>query len=261
MKVNLHRAKQKFIRFIRIYPLLALGALAIAYLLGGFSQTPNPPVPRSIVIGVLYGFMGVIPLIVILIFIAIGMGEDRARNRNLKNLNNLPEEDPFDLAYEKMCGFKVVALTGQEPTFTGITGDTYKKDESATCKEFPDHVPPVSDCECGFYTFKNRSDAEFELSISPGLFLINVDLFGLGFAHKFGYRAESQRVNFLILPKRCMNCKILPARTFIKSYKIGYGVSAWWQWSARCSLCSSKVKRSDKLTVEEMSQKLQVSIN
>ena len=194
MKVNLHRAKQKFIRFIRIYPLLALGALAIAYLLGGFSQTPNPPVPRSIVIGVLYGFMGVIPLVVILIFIAIGMGEDRARERNSKNLNNLPEEDPFDLAYEKMCGFKVVALTGQEPTFTGITGDTYKKDESATCKEFPDHVPPVSDCECGFYTFKNRSDAEFELSISPGLFLINVDLFGLGFAHKRGFAPKAREL-------------------------------------------------------------------
>lgn len=259
--MELMRAKQRFVRIIRIYPLLAVGGLALAYLLGGFSQKENGSISQAIAKVLLYGLVAVIPIVIIFMFFIFGFAEDRARIRNSKNLNNLPEEDPFDLAYEKMCGFKVVGLTGKEPVFTGITGNTYKKDASAICKEFPDHVPPVSDCECGFYTFKNRGDAEYELSINPGLFLINVDLFGIGFAHKHGYRAESQRVNSLFFPRRCMLCKTLPAKVFVKSYKMGYGVSAWWQWSVRCSVCSHRVKASDKLTINQMSQHLEVSIN
>lgn len=259
--MELIRAKQRFVRIIRIYPLLAVGGLLLVYLLGGFSKKENGSISQGIATGLLYGLVTVVPIIVISIFFVFAVAEDRARVRNSITLNNLPEEDPFDLAHENMSGFKVVALTGQEPVFTGITGNTYKKDASAICKEFPDHVPPVSGCECGFYTFKERDDAEFELSINPGFFLIQVDLFGIGFAHKHGYRAESQRVNSLFFPRQCMLCKTLPARVFVKSYKIGYGVSAWWQWSVRCSFCSQRVKASDKLSINQMSQQLDVSIN
>ncbi|MSO34048.1 MAG: hypothetical protein EXQ80_06515 [Candidatus Nanopelagicaceae bacterium] len=261
MHMDLKRIKQGFIRLIRIYPLIAIGLLIIAYLLGGFSEQSNPLVPRTIVLGMLYGLIIVVPLLAILIFVGFSVSEDRSRNRNLKSLENLPAEDPFDLAQEEMCGFKIVSLTGELPIFTGVTGDTYKNDENAICKEFPDHVPPVIGCECGFYAFKNRRDAQFELSIHPGLFLIDVDLFGIGFSHKYGYRAESQRVNSLEFPKRCMRCKVLPARVFIKSYKIGYGNNVWWHWSVRCSLCVKGVKPENRLTIEQMSQKLNVEIN
>ena len=261
MDMDLKRIKQRFIRLTRIYPLLALGLLLLAYLLGGFSQEANPLIPRPIVMGALYGLIIVVPLIAIMIFVAFSMSEDRTRTRIAKNLNALPEEDPFDLVQEKMSGFKIVALSGQTPTFTGVTGDTYTHDENAVCKEFPDHVPPASGCECGFYAFKNLRDAQFELSIHPGLFLIHVDLFGIGFSHKYGYRAESQRVNSLTFPKRCMRCKVLPARVFVRSYKLGYGDSSWWQWSVRCSACARSVKAADTLTITQMSQQLQVVIN
>jgi len=259
--MDLKRIKQEFIRLIRIYPLIAVGMLILIYILGGFNQKSNPLIPREILTALLYGLVGVIPTLAIFMFIGLSVSEDRARTRNLKNLNALPEEDAFDLAHEKMCGFKVVALTGQFPTFTGITGNTYTKDENAVCQNFPDHIPPASGCECGFYAFKNLRDAQFELSIHPGLFLIQVDLFGIGFSHKYGYRAESQRVNSLKFPKRCMCCKVLPARVFVKTYKVGYGATAWWQWSVRCSVCAKVVKDEDKITTKQMGQQLQVMIN
>ncbi len=261
MEMDLKRFKQEFIRLIRIYPLIAIGLLFVAYLLGGFSEQSNPLVPRTIVLAMLYGLIVVVPLIAILIFVGFSISEDRSRNRNLKDLENLPEEDPFNLAHEEMSGYKIVSLTGEIPTFTGVTGDTYKNDANAICKEFPDHVPPVVGCECGFYAFKNHRDAKFELSIYPGVFLIDVDLFGIGFSHKYGYRAESQRVNSLEFPKRCMRCKVLPARVFVRSYKIGYGNNIWWSWSVRCSLCVKGVKPEDRLTIEQMSKQLEVVIN
>jgi len=259
--MDLKRFKQGFIRLIRIYPLIAIALLFVAYLLGGFSEQSNPLVPRTIVLAMLYGLIVVVPLIAILIFVGFSISEDRSRNRNLKDLENLPEQDPFNLDHEEMSGYKIVSLTGEVPTFTGVTGDTYKNDANAICKEFPDHVPPVVGCECGFYAFKNRRDAQFELSIYPGVFLIDVDLFGIGFSHKYGYRAESQRVNSLEFPKRCMRCKVLPARVFIKSYKIGYGSNVWWSWSVRCSLCVKGVKPEHRLTIEQMSKQLRVVIN
>lgn len=78
------RVKQLFIRTIRIYPLVAIALLGIAYLLGGFSEQSNPLVPRAIVLGMLYGLIIVVPLIAILIFVGFSVSEDRSRTRNLK---------------------------------------------------------------------------------------------------------------------------------------------------------------------------------
>lgn len=261
MNMDGRQAKHRFIRFIRRYPFIAVGLLILIYLLGGFDEKRTPVVPRPLLTGLLYILIGVVPVVISAIFIGMGISEDRARSRNRKKAENLPESDLFSLDQANMCGFKVVALTGEFPTFTGITGDTYSKDDSATCKLSPEHVPPVSNCECGFYAFKNRADAQFELSIHPGLFLVDVDLFGLGFEHKYGFRAESQRVNEIILPRRCMRCKTLPARIFVRSFKIGYFDDAWWQWAIRCLLCASPVKNEHKKTISQMSQDLQVRIS
>jgi hypothetical protein len=260
MDMDQKRMKQGFIRAIRAYPLIAIGLLIMTYLLGGFSKNPDPLIPRVIVTGLFYLLVGVIPLIVVCIFIGLTISEDRNRNRAQKSLDNSADEDLFDLAYEKMSGFKIAALTGEDPIFTGVTGDTYTNSADAVCREFPDHVPPASGCECGFYAFKELRDAQFELSIHPGLFLIQVDLFGIGFSHKYGYRAESQQVNSLKFPRRCMRCKVLPARIFIKSYKLGNASDFWWQWTVRCSMCARNVKIEDKLNSEQMSQKLRVAI-
>ena len=261
MKMETRRIKYGLIKFIRTYPLIALGLLAAVYLFGGFDSPSEAALPKPLLTALLYLTVIIVPLIVITAFIVIGVVEDRERKGNQEKVANLPDEDPFTLDYEKMCGFKIVALTGQAPTFTGITGDLYSHDDSARCTINPDHIPPVHNCECGFYAYKNRRDALFELSIHPGLFLIDVDLFGIGFAHKYGYRAESQRVNSLTLPRSCMRCKTLPAKTFIKSYKLGYGDHSWWQWSIRCALCARGVKEENTLTIDQMSEKLQVKIH
>jgi hypothetical protein len=146
-------------------------------------------------------------------------------------------------------------------TFTGLTGDTYKKDESATCKAFPDHVPPVSDCECGFYAYSDIEEAKFEGSINPGAFLLDVDLYGVGFKYARGYRAETQVVNELITPSRCQFCRILPAKVFVTTYKLGYDDISWWQWQIRCVICSSSFKDEDKLSIDQMSASLKLLIS
>jgi hypothetical protein len=152
-------------------------------------------------------------------------------------------------------------ITGRLPTLTGLTGDRYLSDAQAVCKENADHVPPVAECECGFYAYKELADAQFELSINPGAFLLDVDLFGLGFTYKNGFRAETQVVNRLITPSRCMRCRVLPAKVFVTTYRLGYEDTAWWQWQMRCVICSSSFKIEDKLTVEQMAQRLAVKIN
>ena len=259
--VEIRGIKYGLIKFIRVYPVIVLGLLAIVYLSGGFDSPGESALPKPLLTALLYLTVILIPLMVITIFIVIGIVEDRERNRNRQSAANLKDEDPFEVAYEKMAGFKVVALTGETPSFTGITGDLYSHDDSARCTINPDHVPPAPNCECGFYAYKSQRDAQFELSIHPGLFLIAVDLFGIGYAHKFGYRAESQRVNSLSLPRRCMRCKTLPAKTFVKTYKLGYSDKSWWHWSIRCALCIRGVKEENTLTIDQMSEKLQVKIH
>ena len=123
--MEMKRVKQGFIRLIRIYPFIAIGLLLLIYLLGGFNQKSSPLIPRVILDALLYGLVGVVPVLAISMFIALNVSEDRARNRAAKNLNSPIEEDLFDLVQEKMAGFKIVALSGQIPIFTGVTGDTY----------------------------------------------------------------------------------------------------------------------------------------
>jgi len=82
----------------------------------------------------------------------------------------------------------------------------------------------------------------------------------LGFTYKNGFRAESQVVNSLIKPKRCMRCKTLPATVFVTTYRLGYENNAWWQWQIRCVVCSSSFKPSDKLTVAQMAKLLVIEI-
>jgi len=252
--------KQRLIRLIRFYPVIALVALGLAYLLGAFTHQKDPLIPQETVTTLLYAFIAIGPLFVIVGFISIGLASDRERNRAERNQGRLAYQDPFALPNEKMSGFKVVSITGQNPTLTGLTGDKYKADDSARCTNNPEHVPPVADCECGFYAFKNIRDAKFELSITPGVFLIEVELFGVGFEYADGYRAETQLVKSLFTPRRCMRCKTLPVERFIKSYHLGYSDEIWWQWQVRCKICSSSFKAADRLTISEMSKQLQVRI-
>jgi hypothetical protein len=252
--------KQRLIKVIRFYPVIALVVLGLAYLLGAFTKQAHPIISQDAVITMLYIFIAIGPLFVIVGFILIGLASDRERNRASLATGRLAYEDPFSLPSEQMGGYKVVSITGAKPTLTGLTGDIYKADDTARCTNNPDHIPPVAECECGFYAFKNIKDAKFELSITPGVFLFEVDLFGVGFEYGEGYRAEAQVVRKLITPSRCMRCKTLPVKNFVKRYHLGYFDETWWQWQIRCALCSSTFKDQDRLTVSEMSRELHILI-
>ena len=252
--------KQRLIKLVRLYPILALSVLLFAYLLGGFTEKENPLIPQSVVITFLYLFVGVVPLAFIIAFIAVGNASDKEFTRNRVNQSNLVYEDAFDLPTQVMHGYKLAIITGRVPTLTGLTGDTYSSDAAAKCSINTEHVPPVTGCECGFYAYKNLSDAKFELSINPGAFLLDVDLYGIGFTYQRGYRAETQVVNSLTIPKRCMRCRILSPAVFVTTYRLGYDDTTWWQWQVRCVICSSSFKDEDKLSLEQMSDKLSVKI-
>lgn len=253
--------RQRLIKWVRRYPVIALSTLAFAYLLGGFSQNNDGLIPQQIVITALYLFVAVVPLGFIIAFIIVGRLGDIESAANKEKQSKLSYQDAFNLPSQIMHGYKLALITGRLPTLTGLTGDRYLSDAQAVCKENADHVPPVAECECGFYAYKELADAQFELSINPGAFLLDVDLFGLGFTYKNGFRAESQVVNQLITPSRCMRCRVLPAKVFVTTYRLGYEDTAWWQWQIRCVVCSSSFKVEDKLTVAQMAQHLAVKIN
>lgn len=253
--------KAQLIRVIRFYPVLALLVLALAYLLGGFSDEGDQVIPQELVIKGLYLFAAVIPLAVIIAFIFIGRQSDKAFKQNGKDQTKLAYEDAFTLPTTKMAGYKLAVITGRPPILTGLTGDTYLADAGAKCEIDKEHIPPVASCQCGFYAYKELSDAKFELSINPGAFLLYVDLYGIGFEYEGGFRAESQVVRNLNLPTRCMRCKVFPPKVFVTTFKLGFDDATWWQWQVRCFICSSSFKESDKLSFNQMQEQLKVVIS
>jgi hypothetical protein len=259
--VSVNSKRQRLIKWVRRYPAIALCALALGYLLGGFSESDDGPIPQQIVITALYLFIALVPLGFIVAFLVVGRLGDLESAANKEKQSRLSYQDAFDLPSQIMHGYKLALITGRSPTLTGLTGDTYLSDAQAVCKENPQHIPPVAECECGFYAYKELADAQFELSINPGSFLLDVDLFGLGFTYKNGFRAESQVVNRLITPRRCMRCRVLPATVFVSTYRLGYEDNSWWQWQIRCVVCSSSFKQEDKLTIEQMADRLAFKIN
>ncbi len=258
--MNAALLQRTLIRTIRLYPLIAALLLGAAYLLGGFSDRVDPLVPKEDVVLALTIFLGVIPLLATVLFLLISALHDRESISRSKLQSRFAYTDAFLLPNEKMQGYKLSYISGRIPSFTGLTGDLYSSDDVATCSLYPLHVPPVIDCECGFYAFKDLKDALFELSINPGAFLIDVDLFGVGFEYARGYKAESQVVNSLKLPKRCMRCKALPIKHFVATYKMGLNSHFYWKWEVRCGICSATFKPEDTLGVHEMGALLKTAI-
>ena len=248
--------ERKLGRTLRVMPAVVLVLLALSYLTGGFSNSSEPSAVKNFTHFFFTMFIAVGPVI----FIAVLLLIERLRKVTEKNIaintNKLLYADAFELPSQEMHGYKIAFITDRPPTFTGLTGDRYTQDAVAKCSLNTDHVPPVAGCECGFYAYNDIRRAHHELSINPGAFLIDVDLFGVGFTYTRGFKAESQLVNFLTLPKRCMRCKTLSAKKFVARYKINYSSFAYWQWELRCNLCSYSFKTQDSMSVEEMSKAL-----
>jgi hypothetical protein len=252
--------ERKLGKSLRVMPILILVLLALALGTGGFSDSAEPTFAQTFFKWIFTIFIGVVPLIFMALLILI----ERLRSSAAKNLRDkskkLSYQDPFDLPSEELHGYKITVLTGTVPTFTGLTGDHYTSDDVAHCSLNPEHVPPVADCECGFYAYKDIKSAQHELSINPGSFLIDVDLFGVGFTYTRGYKAESQVVNFLILPKRCMRCKVFSPKKFVSYFQLGFNLNPHTKWEYRCGICSYNFKSQDCLTPDEMSKLLRVEL-
>ena len=258
--MNAASLQRTLIRTIRLYPLIAAILLGVAYLLGGFSDRADPLVPKDDVVLVLKIFIGIVPVLITIFFLLINSLHDRESKARTQLQGRFAYTDAFSLPNEKMHGYKLSYISGRIPSFTGLTGDLYSSDDVATCSVDSSHVPPVIDCECGFYAFKNFKDALFELSINPGAFLIDVDLYGVGFEYARGYKAESQVVNSLKLPKRCMRCKVLPIKQFVTTYKMGLNSYSFWKWEVRCAMCCATFKAEDVVGLQEMGMLLKTSI-
>jgi len=255
------QSRRAFIRLLRLYPVLLLGLLGILYLLGGFSGKPDAMLSESVSYTILAIILFIVPPSAMIAFFFIGRASDREFIRNSKNQNNFQIQDAFDLPNESMHGYKLAGIAGREPTLIGITGDLYSADDSAKCGVNPDHVPPVKDCQCGFHAYKELSEAEFELSTYRNTFLFDVDFYGIGFVYERGYRAESQVMNKLIAPKRCMFCKTLPAKRFITKYEFSENQPGLWRWQMRCFLCSSFTKKINQMSIVDMAKKLNIKIS
>jgi hypothetical protein len=261
LRVSTAKRKQGLIKFVRLYPFIALLVLGLAYFLGGFGDKRAAVISQGLIISVLYLFIGLVPLLVIIAFLVLGRAGDLQMKVTASSQHKFLYADAFQLPVENMHGYKLAILTGRVPTLTGLTGDTYRTDSAASCSTNAEHIPPVVDCQCGFYAFKDLKNAKFELSINPGAFLLDVDLFGVGFVYEDGYRAETQVVNRLSAPRRCMRCKVLPAKLFVTTFKLGFGNDTWWQWQARCGVCSSSFKEKDKLSFDQMGEHLEVLVS
>jgi hypothetical protein len=250
--MSLSGKRQRLIRLARWYPVIALSLLLLAYLLGGFKNGSKDLSTANIIIKGLYLFVGLVPILFIAAFASLGRAGSNLRKSARNNTLKFQAEDFFQLPSEVMHGYKLALLTGRPAQLTGLTGDTYLADDSAKCGSNSEHVPPVAGCDCGFYAFSDFTDAKFELTLNPGAFIFDVDMYGIGFLYEQGFRAETQVVNKIFIPKRCMRCKILTPKVFVTTYKLGYGSYGWWQWTVRCSLCSSTFKESDKLSFTQM---------
>ena len=253
--------ERKLGRTLRVIPVVVLALLALSYATGGFSNSTEPTAIKSISHFLFTLFIAVGPVTFIAVLLLIESLR-RVSEKNLKvQSNKLNYSDAFNLPSQEMHGHKIAFITDRPPTFTGLTGDRYLQDAVAKCSLNAQHVPPVAGCECGFYAYNDIRRAHHELSINPGAFLIDVDLFGIGFTYTHGFKAESQLVNFLILPKRCMRCKTLPPKKFVATYKMSYSSFAYWHWEFRCNVCSYSFKEQDCMSIEQMSQALKTPLH
>jgi hypothetical protein len=248
----------RFIRILRLYPLALAVLLGLAYVLGGFSDRPDAILHKNLTYTLLTIVLAVVPIAFMIAFVVIGNSSDRKYLKSLRGQEGFEYGSAFDLPSEEMHGYKIAQIRGIAPTLTGISGDPYKVDDSARCELNPDHVPPVQGCQCGFHAFKDRGEAAFELTLHAKTFLLDVDLFGLGFVYSRGFRAESQVVNTLFVPKRCMNCKVLPVSRFISRYIFSPEFQGWWQWEVRCRVCSSATPAKNRMEIGDMQKLLEV---
>lgn len=256
-------AERKLGAFLPKFCLGSFIALALAFVFGGLSSGSDGSAPlllQNFTRQFFTLYILFVPIIFISYLLYIDYLGRQESKRAATGQHKLEYVDAFKLPSQDMHGYKIAFITGQLPTLTGLTGDLYVADDTAKCEMNRNHIPPVAGCDCGFYAYLDIRDAKHQLSINPLSFIIDVDLFGVGFAYSRGFRAESQVVNSMTLPRRCMRCKVFRPMRFVKSHKFTLNSFAYWRWEFRCQMCSYTHKEEDRLSKTQMSILLRIKM-
>lgn len=86
--------ERKLVRTIRIFPLVTILLLLIAYALGGFSERANPLVPRSAIRAILIFYIAVVPTALSALFIWADLKRKRDKKYQSTSLKKLAFDTP-----------------------------------------------------------------------------------------------------------------------------------------------------------------------
>ena len=125
----------------------------------------------------------------------------------LKKTPKNPADDftqgEFISLVEECKGFKVSFLKDiLNPRFSGYSYGDYSLIAKFKCL-YHDHLTPSFDCTCGFYSFKDISEAKKLLAYREGSVILEVEHYGDIIEHSKGYRASEQEVLSINFPKSC----------------------------------------------------------
>lgn len=104
---------------------------------------------------------------------------------------------------EDCKGYKVSFLKDiLTPRFSGYSYGDYSLTAKFKCL-YHNHEIPNLNCTCGFYSFKDISEAKKLLAYREGSVLLEVEHYGDIIEHSKGYRASEQEILSINFPKTC----------------------------------------------------------
>ena len=106
------------------------------------------------------------------------------------------------------------------------------RDAFAICTKDRFHIPPVWDCECGFYSFKELEDAKEYSVFYKGALVVEVEMYGEIIEHDIGYRSREISINKVFVPELCSYKNCVEKS---ESILVGVKKNGW-----RCGLHSHK---------------------
>ncbi|MGB5952666.1 MAG: hypothetical protein WBG57_09170 [Ornithinimicrobium sp.] len=120
---------------------------------------------------------------------------------------------PTEVTDNPFRGYKIAQIVSGDRNayLMGVLDVRYDVDDQAACLRSR-CTPPGLDCVCGFYAFKNRSQAvellhELHVNRPQDLYgLLSADLDGEVLEYEHGFRAQRQRIVRIELPQHCSQC-------------------------------------------------------
>ena len=124
-------------------------------------------------------------------------------------------------ATEPILGYKAAYLcldvrTGESYFSAKQFMGRYNIDSRAVCGMGENHDSVELSCPCGFYMFKEKSDAVKAFQTYKVNALLHVEAYGDIIEHQLGYRASEQVVLKVSLTKTCWRCSNLATRLVVR---------------------------------------------